>query len=192
MGGAARVRGLRTWRPRPCTGARRSAAGARTRRIGSSAEMLMWYTPPRLPCHARGEGYSLHAGVAVPAADRARLERVCGYALRPPLAADRVQRADDGEVILALRHRWADGTTHLRFDRIELLERLAALTPRPRINLVLYYGVLGAHAAWRRRLGGANGPIPSPASDERRAASGPCRFHPQLAPEGALPLGIVI
>ena len=37
--------------------------------------------------------------------------------------------------------------------RLQRLERLAALTPRPRINLVLYYGVLGAHAAWRTRLG---------------------------------------
>jgi hypothetical protein len=26
-------------------------AGARTRRIGSSAELLAWWTPPRLPCH---------------------------------------------------------------------------------------------------------------------------------------------
>ena len=34
----------------------------------------------------------------------------------------------------------------------ELLERLAALTPRPRINLLLYYGVLGARSAWRSRL----------------------------------------
>src|SRR5437667_12695893 len=41
-----------------------------------------------------------------------------------------------------LRHRWADGTTHLRFDPLELLERLAVLTPRPRVNLILYYGVL--------------------------------------------------
>ena len=32
------------------------------------------------------------------------------------------------------------------------LERLAALTPRPRINLLLYYGVLGARSAWRSRL----------------------------------------
>jgi hypothetical protein len=72
--------------------------------------------------------------------------------LRPPLAADRVRRTDNGDVILELRHRWADGTTHLRFDPIELFERLAALTPRPRINLLLYYGVLGAHAAWRPRV----------------------------------------
>ena len=36
----------------------------------------------------------------------------------------------------------ADGTTHLRFDPLELLERLVVLTPRPRVNLILYYGVL--------------------------------------------------
>jgi hypothetical protein len=59
-----------------------------------------------------------------------------------------------------LRHRWADGTSHLLFDPIELLERLAALTPRPRINLGLYYGVLGARSAWRSRLGEA-GTAPS-------------------------------
>jgi hypothetical protein len=58
----------------------------------------------------------------------------------------------EGEVLLELRHRWSDGTTHLRFHPLELLERLASLTPRPRINLVLYYGVLAAHAAWRGRL----------------------------------------
>jgi hypothetical protein len=108
--------------------------------------------------------------VLVPAEDRARLERVSRYALRPPLAADRVQRAADGDVLLELRHRWADGTTHLRFDPIELLERLAALTPRPRINLILYYGVLGAHAAWRRRLAATAGAVPSPALAAHRPA----------------------
>jgi hypothetical protein len=105
-------------------------AGARTRRIGSSRELLTWWTPPRWSCHAQHDGYDLHAGVLVPGQDRARLQRVCRYALRLPLAADRVQRADDGDIILALRHSWADGTTHLRFDPIELLERLAALTRR--------------------------------------------------------------
>ena len=32
---------------------------------------------------------------------------------------------------------------------MELLERLAVLTPRPRVNLILYYGVLAPRAAWR-------------------------------------------
>ena len=44
-----------------------------------------------------------------------------------------------------------DGTTHLVFEPIELLERLAALTPRPRINLVLHHGVLASHSRWRAR-----------------------------------------
>jgi hypothetical protein len=70
------------------------------------------------------------------------------------VAHDRIRLTNDGQVLLELRHRWSDGTTHIMFDPIELLERLAALTPRPRINLVLYYGVLGAHAAWRSRISG--------------------------------------
>jgi hypothetical protein len=55
--------------------------------------------------------------------------------------------------ILDLRHRWADGTTRLVFDPIELLERLVALTPRPRINLLLY----GAFRATRHGRG--DGPL---------------------------------
>jgi hypothetical protein len=35
---------------------------------------------------------------------------------------------------------------------MELLEKLAALTPRPRINLILYHGVLAPHARWRARI----------------------------------------
>ena len=37
----------------------------------------------------------------------------------------------------------------LVFDAVEFLGRLAVLVPRPRINLVLYHGVLGPRAAWR-------------------------------------------
>lgn len=74
---------------------------------------------------------------------------MCRYALRPPLAQERLHQTREGEIWLTLRHRWADGTTHLRFDPLELLERLAVLTPRPRVNLILYYGVLAPRAAWR-------------------------------------------
>jgi Putative transposase len=52
----------------------------------------------------------------------------------------------DGRV-LALKSEWSDGTTALLFEPVELLERLAALTPRPRINLVLHHGVLSAAPA---------------------------------------------
>lgn len=55
-------------------------------------------------------------------------------ALRPPVGQDRLQLMPDGTAVLELRRRWTDGTTHLVFEPVELLERLAALTPRPRIN----------------------------------------------------------
>src|SRR5690348_11941014 len=56
---------------------------------------------------------------------------------------------------------------------------LAALTPRPRINLVLNYGVLGPRAAWRRRV------CPDPSADadtspgDDRASTTPAAMKPE-------------
>ena len=88
----------------------------------------------------------------MPAADRARLEQLCRYLLRPPVAQDRLQRLGGDRILLTLKTAWADGTRHLLFAPMELLEKLAALTPRPRINLILYHGVLAPHARWRARV----------------------------------------
>jgi len=93
--------------------------------------------------------------------DRARLEQLCRYILRPPLAENRLRRLADGRVRLELKRPWSDGTTYLLFEPVELPEKLAALTPRPEINLVLYHGVLAPHARWRRTsspIGASNGP----------------------------------
>jgi uncharacterized protein YbaR (Trm112 family) len=96
--------------------------------------------------------------VRVPAGERDRLEHLCRYALRPPVAQDRLRLTPEGQVLLELRHPWSDGTTHLVFDPVELLERLAVLIPRPRINLILYHGVLGPRAAWRPLVVGFGNP----------------------------------
>ena len=77
---------------------------------------------------------------------------VCRYVLRPPVAQDRLSLTADGQVRLELNYAWADGTTHLLFEPVELLERLAVLTPRPRINVILYRGVLAPRAAWRSQV----------------------------------------
>ena len=135
-------------------------AGARIRRRGDSlaAATERWQLGP---CQARHNGFDLHAGLCVRAGQRGHLERICRYALRPPVAQERLHLTDAGQVQLELRRPWADGTTHLLFDPLELLARLAALTPRPRINLILYHGVLGARAAWRSlvvQFGTTDGP----------------------------------
>src|SRR5882672_9550947 len=90
-----------------------------------------------MPRHAHLAGFDLHTNVAVPAADRPRLEQLCRYLLRPAVAQDRLRLLADGRVVLTLKTAWADGTRHLVFEPLELLEKLAALTPRPRINLGL-------------------------------------------------------
>ena len=56
----------------------------------------------------------------------------------------------DGKVLVTLKTPWHDGTSHLCFEPLTLLERLVALTPRPRINVGLYHGVLAPRAKWRR------------------------------------------
>ena len=121
--------------------------GARIRRLGAPPDEVKPRALGR--CHARSNGFDLHAGLVVPAGQRERLERVCRYALRPPVARERLSVTSEGHVRLQLRQPWADGTTHLVFDPIEFLGRLAVLVPRPRINLLLYHGVLGPRAAWR-------------------------------------------
>jgi hypothetical protein len=52
-------------------------------------------------------------------------------------------------VRLELKRLWSDGTTYLLFEPVEFLEKLAALTPRPEINLLLYHGVLAPRARGR-------------------------------------------
>ena len=157
-------------------------AGVAVRRCGASAELLALASSGRGPCHARGNGFDLHAAVVVPPRDRARLERLCRYALRPPIAADRLHLTADGQVVLDLRHRWADGTTQLLFEPVELLERLAALTPRPRINLLLYYGVLGARSAWRSRLGAREPDTPIVAGRAPTAVESPSHHAAAIPP----------
>ena len=120
--------------------------GARLRHLGASPESIEALVPDG--CHARANGFDRHAGLVVPAGQRERLEHVCRYALRPPMPGDRVRVAGDGQVVLQLRHRWIAGTTHVVFDPVEFLGRLAVLVPRPRINLILYHGVLAPRAAW--------------------------------------------
>jgi hypothetical protein len=133
--------------------------GARLRRQGDPREEGEPLEPGG--CHARANGFDLHAGLVVPAGQRERLERVCRYALRPPVSQERLHLTGEGQVRLQLRQPWRDGTTDVVFDPVEFLGRLAVLVPRPRINLILYHGVLGPRAAWRadvvRRLRSEDG-----------------------------------
>jgi Putative transposase/Transposase zinc-binding domain len=173
---AASVQGVTAQAPRP---------GRRPARLGNVLGASQ--AEPWLPdsCAARANGFSLHADLVVPAGQRQRLERVCRYVLRPPVAIDRLRLTDDGRVRLSLRHPWTDGTTDLVFTPLELLERLAVLVPRPRINLVLYFGVLGARAAARAELVGPGGPRSAGvAAGQEQAEPAPASIEPSQSAGG--------
>ena len=71
-------------------------AGARVRPRSDPPEEVAPMTPG--PCHAHVAGFDLHAGLVTRAGERDRLERLCRYALRPPLAQDRLHVSDEGEM----------------------------------------------------------------------------------------------
>jgi hypothetical protein len=102
------------------------------------------------PLHAHLEGFDLHAAVGVPAGDRERLEHLCRYVLRPPIAQEALELTPEGKVLLRLRRPWTDGTRAILFEPTELLEKLAAMVPKPRINLLVYHGVFAPNARCRR------------------------------------------
>ncbi len=100
------------------------------------------------------------------AADRTRLERLCRYVNRPPLAAGRLQILDDDRVAFDLKTVWSDGTYRIELSPQELIEKLAALVPPLRLNLLCYHGVLASNAADRARI------VPGP--KEEACEADPC------------------
>lgn len=73
-------------------------SGCRVMRIGSDPNSP-WVTS-RTPLQAHLEGFDLHAAVSVGGDDRARLERLYLYILRPPVAQNHLELKDDGRVLL--------------------------------------------------------------------------------------------
>jgi hypothetical protein len=136
-------------------------AGARVRRLG---ERELPAVTSRGPRQAHLEGFDLHANVWVSANDRAGVERLCRYVLRPPFAQERLRLRSDGRVALELKTAWHDGTRELVFEPLELLERLAAMTPRLETDLLICHGVLAPRARWRARVVAYGRVVPVPAA----------------------------
>jgi Putative transposase len=62
---------------------------------------------------ARAGGFSLHAGVDIAPQQREKLERLCRYVSRQPVAGDCIALAPTGQVRYTLKTQYRDGTTRL-------------------------------------------------------------------------------
>ena len=74
-------------------------------------------------------GFSLHAGVAAKAQERKKLERLCRYISRPAVSEKRLSLTPNGNVRYQLKTAYRDGTTHVIFEPLDFIARLAALVP---------------------------------------------------------------
>jgi Putative transposase len=85
---------------------------------------------------AEVRGINVHAKQRVDGRDRPQLERLCRYITRPPLAQERLTRRTDGRLELELKKVWRDGTRALVLEPYDLLTRLVASVPPPRLHLL--------------------------------------------------------
>jgi putative transposase len=69
------------------------------------------------------------------------LERLCRYITRPAIAEKRLSLPNQGKVRYELKTPYRDGTTHVIFEPVDFIAELAALVPRPRVNLTRFHGV---------------------------------------------------
>nr|BEI32170.1 putative transposase [Pseudoalteromonas sp.] len=93
-------------------------------------------------------GSSLHAGVAARADERKKLERLCRYISRPAVSEKRLSLTRGGNVRYQLKTPYRD-TTHVIFEPLDFIARLAALMPKPRVNLTRFHGVFAPNSRHR-------------------------------------------
>jgi hypothetical protein len=97
-------------------------------------------------------GFSLHAGVATKANERAKLERLCRYITRPAVSTKRLSLTHNGRVRYELKTPWRNGTTHVIFEPLDFISRLVALVPKPRVNLTRFHGVFAPNSKHRAQV----------------------------------------
>ncbi len=101
------------------------------------------------PAVGKVAGFSLHAGVAAKANQRDKLERLCRYITRPAIAEKRLSLTKQGKVRYELKTPYRDGTTRVIFEPVDFIAKLAALVPRPRVNLTRFHGVFAPNSKHR-------------------------------------------
>jgi len=104
---------------------------------------------PGLERVAKANGFSLHAGVSCEGHQKEKRERLFRYIARPAVAIPRLSLSSTGKVIYTLKTPYRDGTTQVALEPVDFIARLAALVPKPRVNLTRYHGVLAPNHRWR-------------------------------------------
>jgi predicted RNase H-like HicB family nuclease len=79
---------------------------------------------PNNPLLARVAGWSLHAATVCEAHQRSRLERLCRYITRPPIATNRLTVDGRGRVMYRYKQPFRDGSTHVLLEPLDFMYRM--------------------------------------------------------------------
>ena len=96
--------------------------------------------------------FSIHAGTYIRSRDRSRVEKLVRYVLRPSITSKRLKELPSGDLSYELKTPWHNGMTHVVFSPMEFMEKLSALVPPPRANIIRYSGVLAPNSKFRKRV----------------------------------------
>ena len=125
---------------------------------------------------AKAGDFSLHAGVSAKSHQRDKVERLCRYIARPAVSTHRLERLPDGKLSYELKTPYKNGTTHVIFEPLDFIARLAALVPKPRVHLTRFHGVFAPNSKHRAIVTGdgidkQNKSTESPPDGEERRAT---------------------
>jgi len=143
---------------------------------------------------ANTAGFSLHAGVATESYQRDKLERLCRYISRSAVSETRLSALSNGNIRYQLKTPYRDGTTHVIFEPLDftvpahpcahgisasmhVIAKLAALIPKPRVNLTRFHGVFAPNSKWRGQVTPAKRGKTKKLPEEESSDKSPAKRH---------------
>ncbi|MFT5397013.1 MAG: hypothetical protein ACI85N_002228, partial [Gammaproteobacteria bacterium] len=81
------------------------------------------------------------------------LERICRYIARPAVSEKRLTLTSNGNVKYQLKTPYRNGTTHVThviFEPLDFMAKLAALIPMPKVNLTRFHGIFAPNSQDRK------------------------------------------
>ena len=119
------------------------------RKVFTLQTIPAWEDDDRFAQVAKVSGFSLHAGVAAQAWEWQKLERLARYITRPAVSEKRLSLTPSGNIRYQLKTPYSDGTTHVIFEPLDFIAKLAALVPKPRVKLTRFHGVFAPNSKHR-------------------------------------------
>jgi hypothetical protein len=68
------------------------------------------------------------------------------------VSEQRLSLTEAGNIRYELKTPYRNGTTHIVFEPLDFISKLAAVVPVPRVNLTRYHGIFAPHHAHRAEI----------------------------------------